>query len=114
MTHSIIACYNLSGGAGGIRTLARLLTAYSLSRGAPYSLLGTTPERRPPHITPATNSDAISGLGSTNERRKCITLEGIPLALGSILDAFASRVTRRPIFNTAVLHIPSSAKRPTF
>ena len=31
------------GGEGGIRTLAPVTPAYSLSRGAPYSHLGTSP-----------------------------------------------------------------------
>ena len=34
------------GGEGGIRTLAPVTPAYSLSRGAPYSHLGTSPQIR--------------------------------------------------------------------
>ena len=39
-THCVV---HAAGGEGGIRTLAPVTPAYSLSRGAPYSHLGTSP-----------------------------------------------------------------------
>ena len=39
-----ITVVHVDGGEGGIRTLAPVTPAYSLSRGAPYSHLGTSPQ----------------------------------------------------------------------